>query len=284
MARDFRGERWTRQPQMLVPLSPRVPMMSTASTGLVMAWEASGTALRNLVGAPSIPVETIGAGVRCVGSRYGQALRFDGTQASGAASFQGDPMTSGLNGSTEFTVEALVRNNGTGGAIISCWNSGNSFSSFLCSITSSGQLLFGPGQTSVAYILQSTETPLVAGPWRHVVFQWRATATLQVFVDGIEIAMPTTIFVAGTLLNLNSNGLEPIQLGRQVDSAPFDGDIAYCRIWRRYLTDQERPKRPNWDIFQRRRGYIYDLPVTSGFNPAWARGSNQLIGSGLYAS
>jgi len=59
-------------------------------------------------------------------------------------------------------------------------------------------------------------------------------------------------------------------------SAYYSRGLSHARVLDLY-------RRP-YQHFNSRVPFIYDLPVTSGFNPAWARGSNQLIGSGLHVS
>ena len=139
-------------------------------------------------------------------------------------------------------------------------------------------------------------------------YQWRAETvltagvvnSLAVVATGTQTEDTPSFYINGTTIEtgvLNANGstgsatgnTRSIRVGRRDDGfTQLDGVPEVTMLWARPLSNEEygRVYRNPYSLLKsvrRRTGIIYGAGGAA-FNPAWARGSNQLIGSGLHVS
>jgi len=127
-----------------------------------------------------------------------------------------------------------------------------------------------------------------------------SVSTIAITAAG-DIAIPPFVWVnagqreTSTLVGVGGGSgpatgtTESLRIGRRPDNATqMAGPVEVFCIWGRAIDDaQYRRLRSNpyslLKSVRRRTGIIYGAGGAA-FNPAWARGSNQLIGSGLHVS
>jgi hypothetical protein len=112
-------------------------------------------------------------------------------------------------------------------------------------------------------------------------------------VVGTHDGSVTSVYVDGVLGNsavtsitLNTSSLQQVTIGNNtLHDGSMTGSVYLAAVWDRCLSASEiaelcRTVRSPWQIFSPigRRIWMQGAVAGSGFNPGWARGSNQIIG------
>lgn len=121
---------------------------------------------------------------------------------------------------------------------------------------------------------------VVNGEWQHVGATFATNASRRAWLNGRP-------GVEGTL-SVTPLGLTRIGLGvlyRQFPTGVHLGGFADLRIYNRALTEPEMralyDPQTRWDLYWQPTRRVYSLPpIAAPFHPAWARGSNAIIGAG----
>lgn len=224
---------WTRQPQGAVQIDWSNPI----SKGLVV--ETGGhryTGVRLMDGTVNQATNT-GSGVSLAHTQYGKALKFDGTQANGAASF-GD-IARGDDGYTKASWQVFFKNDVStaeskifakwgstqGSWLISTNGSGTGVQSWVVAADNNGLTLF------------SASSVFSATGWNNAVFVWRGGTTVNdvsLFVNGVDKSASISLVLAGpsAMINGDSN----VQIGIGNDGNPMNGKVVVARMWKRALS------------------------------------------------
>jgi len=270
MARDFRRELLARQPSQAALNAGKARADSLEFAVIKENVFSTGGAVKSLSITGSA---AIGAGVGGVGPTFA---------SSGANRFT-SPTSVTFPGSQGFSIEVLCAVRSTTSLAGYFGLSQGVFS------RSRGLLSFGGGSNRNIYFwglaadLDSGVEWRVDGLPQHVIVtsDGGSGTPMRFYRDGALIASGTTPAVTDSVnptlyVGDFNEGWIASPVATLFKCAYYSTGLSHARVLDLY-------RRP-YQHFNSRVPFIYDLPVTSGFNPAWARGSNQLIGSGLYAS
>jgi hypothetical protein len=172
---------------------------------------------------------------------------------------------------------------------ISCWAWFATLSNDPCPISMGGSATFKAaaiiGRSSVLRYegrgpLMVTGPSIVAGGWYHICGVTYGASSHALFVNGVKYVGTGT----------NDSGVpDRFSLGIYDDGSSFnptDGLLCDGRIYNRALSDAEvwslYDPATRWDLYwvPGRRVFV-DVAAAATFNPAWARGSNQLLSGGF---
>ncbi len=195
--------------------------------------------------------------------------------------------------SSDFTVCCWMRaTNVAGGlqALATKYRSDNNTREWFFSISDvSGemQVQFGdPADETFQSQFKTSGSGIANGTWHHVGFQQNGTSC-SCFVDGQFVTTTNTIGLPRSTI---FNGTARVLIGGQDSSVPpgfpFDGQIFDVRIYSPRTTAIFEMYDPStrWDLYaptiaEQLRDFVA-VPPAPTFNPAWARGSNVIIGAG----
>lgn len=178
-----------------------------------------------------------------------------------------------------FSVAAWVKYTTTSNTVIFEKN-GNSGFSVQVDNTTSGKLTCWVGGVNNGV---STTSAWNDGKWHFVVFAMGAAAD-AVYVDGR--ADTTT---AGSVLSPSYGASTPVYFGSRAGVAPWAGSLGGVRLATGAVTDSDaaclydQARRDYPDLLRRLptgRSFVGVAGGGGGFQAAWARGSNVLIGAG----
>ncbi len=137
---------------------------------------------------------------------------------------------------------------------------------------------------------QNTGTNLQDNTWHHLALRY--TTLPDLWIDGVDVGQ--SIVTGSSLASNLYNGSARIVIGGVDGATPspsFSGSVFDARI---YHTDDtnviQQMHDPNtrWDLYaptirEQLHDFIAEAPAAATFNPAWASGSNTILGSGSVA-
>jgi hypothetical protein len=217
--------------------------LSPLTRGLTFAYSGS---FRRGEAAYGDQASALGSGASVVAAPFGQALRFTGAQATGAASW--GTAYNRLAGATSFTVAFVATfASVSSGKILAKWG-GASGNSLLIEFSSSGNIGVIVGNSSNNRNTGSTSgAPITANSLVRVIWTWDAARAQgsgnghTIRINGVARSVSQYADSAPLPLVVASNTTSAWQIGVANDGTPMTGDIYALDVWRNVvLSDAEQ--------------------------------------------
>lgn len=145
------------------------------------------------------------------------------------------------------------------------------------------QLSFNNGTSFQFY---QTSFPLGAGTEPQCLIATIKSGTQQLYWNGVAVGGTGTVAIASLAAGATAEwvvGSDHFGAGRNSGAATLD-----ARLYNRAISESEAfamgsDPRTMWDLYARPSTRVYfDIGAAATFNPAWARGSNIILGAGVH--
>lgn len=262
MPTRVRYQQWTRQPESRLDLNWANPH----ARGIVFAWDAGLTFPFSLLDGERAGQYRVNSGATPNTAQVGRSLYITGANTDNLR--WGDTSTGrttgwgAFSGATETTVEILFRPRNTTQTphTLGSWNI-NTGNHWLVQQNGAG-LIWVPAEDGSANRSRWDASGIfTANQWTRLLLSWRGSGSASMWIDGVNrTSSLSAVITAATTIRANPSEL---RVGSNGGGTP-DFDIAYVRMWRRGMSDEEAGAYQStspWQLFAPRRLLV---PVAAG--------------------